>query len=139
MVRDLSATTTASASATGACGTPIVCTTCMPARTRLLARSVAPVKSSAMQPRRSGRVIALSIGRREAVLAGVHAHDGGRAVDFLDVDGHALADLHHAAFTRAQAHDRRFGRNDDGLLAVLVAQLEPLAAGRLGDVGDGGI
>ena len=33
-----------------AAGTPMVCTTRMPARTRLLARSVAPVKSSAMQP-----------------------------------------------------------------------------------------
>jgi hypothetical protein len=55
MVRDLSATTTASASIVAAAsspGTPIVCTARMPARTRLLARSVAPVKSSAMQPRR---------------------------------------------------------------------------------------
>ncbi|MCY1368410.1 hypothetical protein D9M69_553890 [compost metagenome] len=51
MVRDLSATTTASTSASsGPAGTPMVCTTRMPARTRLLARSVAPVKSSAMQP-----------------------------------------------------------------------------------------
>ena len=50
-VRDLSATTTASTSACKACaGTPMVCTTRMPARTRLLAKSVAPVKSSAMQP-----------------------------------------------------------------------------------------
>jgi hypothetical protein len=52
-VRDFSATTTASTSASrGPSGTPMVCTTRMPARTRLLARSVAPVKSSAMQPRR---------------------------------------------------------------------------------------
>src|SRR3954469_24067455 len=52
MVRDLRATTTAStASRSGALGTPIACTTRMPERTRLLARSVAPVKSSAMQPR----------------------------------------------------------------------------------------
>jgi hypothetical protein len=51
MVRDLSATTTASTSAaSGEVGTPMVCTTRMPERTRLLARSVAPVKSSAMQP-----------------------------------------------------------------------------------------
>src|SRR6476659_8017913 len=54
MVRDLRATTTASTFAsTGgapASGTPLSCTTRIPARTRLLARSVAPVKSSAMQP-----------------------------------------------------------------------------------------
>ena len=35
-------------------GTPMVCTMRMPARTRLLARSVAPVKSSAMQPSTDG-------------------------------------------------------------------------------------
>src|SRR5262245_47961488 len=52
MVRDLSATTTASTSVgIGASGTPIVCTVRIPPRTRVLARSVAPVKSSAMQPR----------------------------------------------------------------------------------------
>ena len=51
LVRDLSATTTASTSAaSGPAGTPMVCTTRMPERTRLLARSVAPVESSAMQP-----------------------------------------------------------------------------------------
>ena len=50
-VRDFKATTTASTSAPkGLLGTPMVCTTRMPARTRLLAKSVAPVKSSAMQP-----------------------------------------------------------------------------------------
>ncbi len=50
MVRDFNATTTASTSAcSGADGMPMVCTTRMPERTRLLARSVAPVKSSAMQ------------------------------------------------------------------------------------------
>jgi hypothetical protein len=35
----------------------MVCTTRMPARTRLLARSVAPVKSSAMQPSSDGGVM----------------------------------------------------------------------------------
>src|SRR5581483_11688544 len=57
MVRDLSAITTASTSPwISRSGTPIVCTTRMPERTRLLARSVAPVKSSAMQPRRRGLI-----------------------------------------------------------------------------------
>ena len=51
MVRDFKATTTASTSDdSGAEGTPKVCITRMPERTKLLARSVAPVKSSAMQP-----------------------------------------------------------------------------------------
>ena len=51
MVRDLSATTTAStSSASGAAGTPMVWMVRMPPRTSMLARSVAPVKSSAMQP-----------------------------------------------------------------------------------------
>jgi hypothetical protein len=52
MVRDFRATTTASALGRRAapCGTPMVCTVRMPARTSMLARSVAPVKSSAMQP-----------------------------------------------------------------------------------------
>ena len=51
-VRDFSATTTASTSGAGSCaaGTPINCTVRMPPRTRVEARSVAPVKSSAMQP-----------------------------------------------------------------------------------------
>jgi len=50
-VRDFKATTTASTSAvSGTAGTPMVCSVRMPLRTRLLARSVAPVKSSAMQP-----------------------------------------------------------------------------------------
>ena len=63
MVRDLSATTMASASVSnGAVGTPMACTTRMPARTRLLARSVAPVKSSAMQPSRArARVMPFSL------------------------------------------------------------------------------
>src|SRR4051794_19322566 len=54
MVRDLSATTTASASGTGspAAGTPISWTVRMPLRTIVLARSVAPVKSSATEPKR---------------------------------------------------------------------------------------
>ena len=51
MVRDFSATTTALQSAgSELVGTPMVCTTRIPARTKLLAKSVAPVKSSAMQP-----------------------------------------------------------------------------------------
>ncbi len=51
MVRDLSATTTAStSSASGVAGTPMVWMVRMPPRTSMLARSVAPVKSSAMQP-----------------------------------------------------------------------------------------
>ncbi len=51
IVRDFSATTSASAStASFDAGTPMVCTVRMPPRTSMLARSVAPVKSSAMQP-----------------------------------------------------------------------------------------
>jgi hypothetical protein len=52
MERDLSAITTASASgnAVSARGTPSSTTADMPWRTSVLARSVAPVKSSAMQP-----------------------------------------------------------------------------------------
>ena len=55
IVRDLSATTTAWAAPgpTSGPGTPISCTVAMPWRTSMLARSVAPVKSSAMQPSRS--------------------------------------------------------------------------------------
>ena len=54
-VRDLSAMTMASASGTGIAtsGTPSNCTVRMPLRTRVLARSVEPVKSSPMQPRSS--------------------------------------------------------------------------------------
>src|SRR5690554_1045374 len=56
--RDLSATTMASAFSSAALswgdnnpsGMPIICTQRIPPRTRLLARSVAPVKSSAMAP-----------------------------------------------------------------------------------------
>jgi hypothetical protein len=52
IVRDLSATTMASAAGSGAsfAGTPITCSVRMPPRTSMLARSVAPVRSSAMQP-----------------------------------------------------------------------------------------
>ena len=52
IVRDFSATTMASASGSGSpvAGTPITCTVRMPPRTSVLARSVAPVRSSAMQP-----------------------------------------------------------------------------------------
>ncbi len=54
MVRDFSATTTASLSGTAVPpgGTSIICTVRMPSRTSVLARSVAPVMSSAMQPSR---------------------------------------------------------------------------------------
>src|SRR3989344_1393288 len=54
-VRDFRAMTIASASrcsATSAPGMPMLCTVRMPPRTSMLARSVAPVKSSAMQPSR---------------------------------------------------------------------------------------
>ncbi|MNI81044.1 hypothetical protein D3C73_1376240 [compost metagenome] len=54
-VLDLRAMTIASASrcpATSAAGMPMLCTVRMPPRTSMLARSVAPVKSSAMQPSR---------------------------------------------------------------------------------------
>ncbi len=56
MVRDFSATTTASASGTGwsASGTPITWIVRMPLATSVLARSVAPVWSSAMQPSSRG-------------------------------------------------------------------------------------
>jgi hypothetical protein len=56
-VRDFSAITTASASGTGASapGTPISCTLRMPSFTSMAARSVAPVKSSAMQPSKGMR------------------------------------------------------------------------------------
>ena len=52
MERDFSATMTASVSGTGppGRGTPSTTTVDMPSRTSVLARSVAPVKSSAMQP-----------------------------------------------------------------------------------------
>ena len=52
-VRDLSETTTASASGSAAAeaGTPIACTTLMPARCSMSATSVAPVRSSATTPR----------------------------------------------------------------------------------------
>ena len=47
-------------------GTSIICTTRMPARTRLLARSVAPVKSSAMQPSRIPMLSHLRLGQVDA-------------------------------------------------------------------------
>ena len=52
-VRDLSETTTAwaSGSADADAGTPIACTTLMPARCSMSATSVAPVRSSATTPR----------------------------------------------------------------------------------------
>jgi hypothetical protein len=51
MVRVFKATTTASTSEESAAwGTPNVCITRIPDLTKLLAKSVAPVKSSAMQP-----------------------------------------------------------------------------------------
>src|ERR1019366_8788088 len=61
------ATITASAPlVSGPSGMPMVCTARMPARTRLLARSVAPVKSSAMQPS-SGRAMESALrGQRDA-------------------------------------------------------------------------
>lgn len=75
-VGDCSAMTTASTSAiaaSAASGTPIVCTTRMPPLTRLFAWSVAPVKSSAMQPRLGPMVISVLQGfvrvRRRTVLA----------------------------------------------------------------------
>lgn len=53
MVRDFNATTTASTSGIGllGLGTPSSCTVLRPPRTNVFARSVAPVKSSAMHPR----------------------------------------------------------------------------------------
>ncbi len=68
IVRDFSATTIASASMESSfAGTSTVSTVRIPARTRLLARSVAPVKSSAMQPRmalfRRHTVITISASR----------------------------------------------------------------------------
>ncbi len=58
-VRDFSATTTASASGRvrSARGTPLTCTVRRPPFVSVLARSVAPVKSSAMQPRARGMVV----------------------------------------------------------------------------------
>src|SRR5207247_1896826 len=95
MVRDLSATTTASASASGSAGSAgsagvlMVCTTRMPARTRLLARSVAPVKSSAMQP----SLIAMS------------AHLPGRQVDAReDLDDGRVVLASQAAGRGLQEH-----------------------------------
>ena len=57
-VRDLSETTTASASgsADADAGTPIACTTLMPARCSISATSVAPVRSSATTPRSMGPI-----------------------------------------------------------------------------------
>jgi len=54
LVRDLSATTTASASerSTSRSGTPAVWMTFMPSRASINERSVAPVRSSAMHPSR---------------------------------------------------------------------------------------
>ena len=53
MLRDFSAITRASAAkvSVSSSATPLTCTVAMPCRVRVLARSVAPVKSSAMQPR----------------------------------------------------------------------------------------
>ena len=49
-VRDLSATTMASACGLERFGTPVICTVCMHCRVSVLARSVAQVISSAMHP-----------------------------------------------------------------------------------------
>ncbi len=54
MLRDFSATTSASdcgSAASTLSGTPTVCSVRMPPRVSMFATSVAPVKSSAMQPR----------------------------------------------------------------------------------------
>src|SRR5262249_30084428 len=72
MVRDFSATTIASAS-----GTPISCTVRMPWRTRVLARSVAPVRSSAMQPRRSATATLLPRRRQPGHGVGTELHGAG--------------------------------------------------------------
>ncbi|WP_260866167.1 hypothetical protein [Burkholderia gladioli] len=70
-MRDFSATMIASASSEApASGTPIVWIVRMPLLTSMLARSVAPVKSSAMQPS-SGRAGAAEEAREEAVMAAV--------------------------------------------------------------------
>jgi hypothetical protein len=54
LVRDFNAITTASISSPrGSWGTPIICTVRMPAFTSMPAKSVPPVKSSAMQPSRT--------------------------------------------------------------------------------------
>ena len=70
IVRDFRATTIASASGSGApvAGTPITCTVRMPPRTSMLARSVAPVRSSAMQPSSGPRVSAALIAGPDAPL-----------------------------------------------------------------------
>jgi hypothetical protein len=54
LVRIFSAMMTASASGSGPSGTPITCTADIPPLTSVFARSVAPVKSSAMQPSSKG-------------------------------------------------------------------------------------
>src|SRR5580765_2372099 len=81
IVRDFSATTMASASGKGsvAAGTPITCTVRMPWRTRVLARSVAPVRSSAMQPRSSATVGLLPRRREPGHGVGPELHAAGAA------------------------------------------------------------
>ena len=66
IVRDLSATTIASASGTAksAGGTPTACTVRIPSRTSVLHRSVAPVRSSAMAPSRQVDVMSDGSGGR---------------------------------------------------------------------------
>src|SRR6185295_8812843 len=80
-VRDFSATTTASASNKGApaAGTPITCTVRMPWRTSVLARSVAPVRSSAMQPRSSATAGLLPRRRQSGDRVGAELHAAGAA------------------------------------------------------------
>lgn len=53
------------ATSTGAVGSLMFCTTRIPARTNVLARSVAPVKSSAMQPSLSVKAVTQAGGSRD--------------------------------------------------------------------------
>src|SRR6185312_956909 len=80
-VRDFNATTMASAAGSGSPtgGTPITCTVRMPWRTSVLARSVAPVRSSAMQPRSSATAGLLPRRRQAGDRVGAELHAAGAA------------------------------------------------------------
>src|SRR5262245_1225819 len=129
-VRDLSETTMASASGRAAAdaGTPIVCTTLMPARCSISATSVAPVRSSATTP------ISMSAGLDAVqavggVLGGEEHHVGlgRRPAGMHDVGG----DVEHRAGLRRDrlAADDGRERALDDVDPLLVGMAVRLGAG----------
>src|SRR5215813_6560299 len=142
IVRDLSATTIASASGSGApaSGTPIAWTVRIPWRTSVFARSVAPVRSSAMQPRSRvpaamRRATAGDPTPRRLFAGGRDAGDGvgtQRQRAGLARLGATLLEEGRIRRRRAEAVLVQFV-NDDGALAGPVDLHRLLAAGKVGE------